>query len=82
MLNKFKIEEVEKISEEQENLNKKFHSKLNMKIIIYRQIYYSENTDQYFMLVPTEDSDYSTFFYLLKTNRKEKSTKDFVPIRM
>ncbi len=35
MLNKFKIEEVEKISEEQENLNKKFHSKLNMKIIIY-----------------------------------------------
>ncbi len=29
------------------------------------------------MLVPTEDSDYSTFFYLLKTNRKEKELQRF-----
>ena len=46
------------------------------------QIYYSENTDKYFMLVPTEDADYSTFFFLLKKQlEKTKVGKIFVPIR-
>ena len=46
------------------------------------QIYYSENTNQYFMLVPTEDSDYSTFFFLIKKKlEKKKNEKIFVPIR-
>ena len=34
------------------------------------------------MLVPTEDSDYSTFFYLLKKQLEKRRTgKIFVPIR-
>lgn len=82
MLNKFKIEEVEKISEEQENLNKKIPFKVKYENNYLWQIYYSENTDQYFMLVPTEDSDYSTFFYLLKKQiEKKRAAKIFVPIR-
>lgn len=82
MLNKFKIEEVEKISEEQENLNKKIPFKVKYENNYLWQIYYSENTDQYFMLVPTEDSDYSTFFYLLKKQiEKKRAAKVFVPIR-
>ena len=39
------------------------------------QIYYSENTNQYFMLVPTEDSDYSTFFFLIKKKLEKKKNE-------
>ena len=82
MLNSFKIEEVEKVGEEQENLNKKIPFKVKYENNYLWQIYYSENTDQYFMLVPTEDSDYSTFFYLLKKQLEKRRTgKIFVPIR-
>ena len=63
MLNDFSIEEVEKIGEEQEKLNKKIPFKVKYQNNYLWQIYYSQNSDKYFMLVPTEDSDYSTFFY-------------------
>ena len=34
------------------------------------------------MLVPTEDTDYSTFFFLLKKQLEKKKTgKIFVPVR-
>ncbi len=82
MLESFNIEDVEKIAEEQENLNKKIPFKVKYENNYLWQIYYSENTDQYFMLVPTEDSDYSTFFYLLKKQiEKKRAAKIFVPIR-
>ena len=82
MLNEFKIEDVEKIEEEQNNLNKKIPFKVKYQNNYLWQIYYSENTDKYFMLVPTEDSDYSTFFYLLKKQLEKRRTgKVFVPIR-
>ena len=82
MLNDFKIEYVEKIEEEQSNLNKKIPFKVKYQNNYLWQIYYSENTDKYFMLVPTEDSDYSTFFYLLKKQLEKRRTgKIFVPIR-
>ena len=45
------------------------------------QIYYDSVTEQYFMIVPTEDKDYSTFFYVLKKQiEKKKAGKIFVPI--
>ena len=66
MLKHLDIENIEKISEEQNKLNKKIPFKVKFEHNYLWQIYYSENTDQYFMLVPTEDADYSTFFYLLK----------------
>ena len=82
MLNHFKISEVEKIAQEQTKLNKKIPFKVKYQYNYLWQIYYSENTDQYFMLVPTEDSDYSTFFFLLKKQIEKKRTgKIFVPIR-
>ena len=82
MLNNFKIEDVDKIEEEQINLNKKIPFKVKFENNYLWQIYYSENTDKYFMLVPTEDSDYSTFFYLLKKQLEKRRTgKIFVPIR-
>ena len=82
MLKEFRIEEVEKIQEEQAQLNKKIPFKVKFQGNYLWQIYYAEDTDQYFMLVPTEDTDYSTFFFLLKKQLEKKKTgKIFVPIR-
>lgn len=82
MLRKFKIRDVENLEEEQENLNKKIPYKVKFQGNYLWQIYYSEITEQYFMLVPTEDTDYSAFFYLLKKKiENKKSEKIFVPIR-
>ena len=82
MLKQIKIEDIEKIEKEQENLNKKIPFKVKFEGNYLWQIYYSENTDKYFMLVPTEDTDYSTFFFLLKKQLEKKKTgKIFVPIR-
>lgn len=82
MLNQLKIEDIEKIEKEQNELNKKIPFKVKFEGNYLWQIYYSENTDKYFMLVPILDSDYSTFFFLLKKQLEKKRTgKIFVPIR-
>ena len=82
MLKELRVEEVEKVQEEQTKLNKKIPFKVKFEGNYLWQIYYSEDTDQYFMLVPTEDTDYSTFFFLLKKQLEKKKTgKIFVPIR-
>lgn len=82
MLTKLNIKEIEEIEEEQNKLAKKIPFKVKYENNYLWQIYYSENTDQYFMLVPTEDTDYSTFFYLLKKQiEKKRASKIFVPIR-
>ncbi len=82
MLKQFKIDEVAEIEKEQTSLSKKIPFKVKYENNYLWQIYYSENTNQYFMLVPTEDSDYSTFFFLIKKKlEKKKNEKIFVPIR-
>ncbi len=82
MLKELRTEEVEKIQEEQTKLNKKIPFKVKFEGNYLWQIYYSEDTNQYFMLVPTEDTNYSTFFFLLKKQLEKKKTgKIFVPIR-
>ena len=72
MLKQFKIDEVEEIEKEQTSLSKKIPFKVKYENNYLWQIYYSENTNQYFMLVPTEDSDYSTFFFLIKKKLEKK----------
>lgn len=82
MLKEVKIQDIEKIEREQNKLSKKLPFKVKFEGNYLWQIYYAEETNQYFMLVPTEDSDYSTFFYLLKKQLENKKTgKIFVPIR-
>ena len=81
MLKKVKISEIEAVEEEQEKLAKKIPFKVKYNGNYLWQIYYSESTEQYFMLVPTEDKDYSTFFYLLKKQLEgNDNDKIFVPI--
>lgn len=82
MLKQVRIEDIEKIEEEQNKLSKTIPFKVKFEGNYLWQIYYSENTDKYFMLVPTEDSDYSTFFFLLKKQlERKRTTKIFVPVR-
>ena len=81
MLDEIKIEEIEKIEKEQQTINKKIPFKVRYSGNYLWQIYYDSATEQYFMIVPTEDKDYSTFFYVLKKQvEKKKAGKIFVPI--
>ena len=81
MLKNFNIEDVENVEKEQNNLNREIPFKIKYQGNYLSQIYYSENTDKYFMIVPTEDTDYSTFFYILKKKiENKKNAKIFVPV--
>ena len=81
MLKEIQIEDIEKIEKEQQILNKKIPFKVRYPGNYLWQIYYSQASDKYFMIVPTEDKDYSTFFYVLKKQvEKKKAGKIFVPI--
>lgn len=81
MLKKVSIDDIEEIEAEQKELSKNIPFRVKYPGNYLWQIYYSEDTDKYFMMVPTEDSDYSTFFFLLKKKlEKKKGGKIFVPI--
>ena len=81
MLKNFNIEDVENVEKEQNNLNREIPFKIKYQGNYLWQIYYSENTDKYFMIVPTEDTDYSTFFYIVKKKiENKKNAKIFVPV--
>lgn len=81
MLKNVKIEKIEEIEKEQEKLSKNIPFKVKFTSNYLWQIYYSKNTDKYFMLVPTEDAEYEAFFYLLKKKiENKKNAKIFVPI--
>lgn len=81
MLKDVKIEDIEQIQKEQEKLNKNIPFKVRFTSNYLWQIYYSKNTDKYFMIVPTEDTQYAPFFYVLKKKlERGKSGKIFVPI--
>lgn len=82
MLKNLKLENLEILEEEQKLLNKKIPFKVKFSTNYLWQIYYSEINDKYFMLVPTEDEECATFFYLLKKKLSTKRVgKIFVPIR-
>ena len=81
MLDKFKLNDVKKIEKEQKKLAEKIPFRVKFEGNYLWQIYYSDISNQYFMLVPTEDTDYSTFFYLLKRKIENRDTDTvFVPI--
>ena len=83
MLNKVTIRQIEEVEEEQKKLTKRLPFKVKYTGNYLWQIYYSETSNKYFMIVPTEDSDYSTFFYLLKKKiENKKNDKIFVPISL
>ena len=84
MLKKVNIDEIKKIEKEQKELNKEIPFKVRYSENYLWQIYYSETSNQYFMLEPVIDSEYACFFYLLKKQiecfKKGKEEKIFIPI--
>ena len=58
MLKKVEIDKIKEIEKEQEKLNKAIPFKVKFSSNYLWQIYYSKNTDKYFMIVPTQDSEY------------------------
>ena len=81
MLNDVEIDDIKEIEQQQQALTKKIPFKVRYSKNYLWQIYYSEADEKYFMIVPTQDKDYSTFFYVLKKQlEKKKAGKIFVPI--
>ena len=84
MLKTLNEEEIEKIENEQAILKDKVPFKVKYDTNYLWQIYYSEHSKKYFMIVTTEDLDYNSFFYVLKKqiefNKNKKEEKIFVPI--
>lgn len=84
MLKNVQIDEIEKVEEEQKKLNKQIPFKVKFEENYLWQVYYSDISDTYFMLVTTEDLEYATFFYLLKKQieyqKNKKEQLIFVPI--
>ena len=84
MVEKLNKKEIYKIEKEQELAKEKVPFKVKYDTNYLWEIYYSEFTGKYFMLVTTEDQNYNAFFYLLKKQIEcYKSGADeliFVPI--
>ena len=84
MVDKMNIKEVERIAEEQDMLNEKIPFEVKYSENYLWQIYYSDITKQYFMMVTLEDEEYEAFFYLLKKQLEAyKENKDiyiYVPV--
>ena len=83
MLSKVSIHQIEMVEEEQKKLSKQIPFKVKFTGNYLWQIYYSQISNKYFMIVPIKDSDYTTFFYLLKKKiENNKNEKVFVPISL
>ena len=70
MLDKLNIAEIDRISEEQMVLNTGIPFEVKYSENYLWQIYYSDISKQYFMLVTLEDEEYDAFFYLLREQIK------------
>ena len=86
MLKQVTIEEIELAIEEQKKLEKKIPFEVKYYRSYAWQIYYSEFSNQYFMMVPSEDTEYDKLFLLLKMqiefvkSKSSKAPQIFVPI--
>ena len=86
IFSKLSIPEIENVSTNQKSLEKTEPFKVKFSKDILWQIYYSDATDRYFMMVCTEEETFSEFFYLLKAKisfsrrRIKNAPKIYVPI--
>ncbi len=86
MLKQVTIEEIDKAREEQIALEKRIPFCVKYYKSYAWQIYYSEFSNQYFMMVPSEDAEYDKLFLLLKMqiefskSKSKKIPQIFVPI--
>lgn len=84
MLNNTQLEEIENLEKEQERLQTQLPYEVKYTNNFIWQIYYSSTSNQYFMLVPTNEYTSPALFYILKKQiQAQKSRKKeliYVPI--
>ena len=84
LLNDTDLDEIKKIESEQEKLKKQIPNQVKYEGNYTWQIYYSDVSEQYFMLVPTNEYNNAALFYLLKKQIESKKNRKkeliFVPI--
>ena len=83
MVESMEISDIEDIEEEQEKLNQMEPFKVKYDKDYLWEIYFSPNLKKYFMIVSTEDKDFSALFYVLKEQLKNKTEENkmiYVPI--
>ena len=80
LIKNIQIEELENIEEQQKKFSKKIPFNVNYHKDYLWQIYYSDVTGRYFMLMPIKESECSALFYLIKKQLENKNEKIYVPI--
>lgn len=84
MLNHTEIEEIKQLEQEQQKLKEQIPYEVKYANNYMWQIYYSHVSNQYFMLVPTNEYNNSALFYLLKKQITAKKARKkeliYVPI--
>ena len=84
LLNDTELDEIKKIESEQERLKKQIPNQVKYDGNYTWQIYYSDVSEQYFMLVPTNEYNNAALFYLLKKQIESKKNRKkeliFAPI--
>lgn len=84
MVENIEVSKIEELEKEQKAFQKKQPYLVKYRNNYKWQIFYSEKTEQYFMLVPAKEQDNSALFYLLKKQielkKAKKNEKIYVPI--
>ena len=84
MLSNLDIDRLEEIEEEQKEYNKHIPFEIKYKDNFIWQVFYSEATQKYFMLFPSNETRTESLFYLIQKKIKaQKSKKDemiYIPI--
>ena len=80
MLRNTSISDIENVQKKQLELNNGIPYEIKFEKHYIWQIYYSEYTDKYFMLVPSNDSNYEALFYLIKKQIQKENEYIYVPI--
>ena len=80
MLKNTEICDIQEAEAKQKELNNSIPFEVKYEKNYVWQIYYSEYSDQYFMLVPADDVDFGALFYLLKEQINNSNEYIYVPI--
>ena len=80
MMKSLQIEEINILQEQQIQLNKNIPYDIKFYKDYLWQIYYSEDSKKYFMLMPIKESECTALFYVIKKQLENKNQKIYVPI--
>jgi hypothetical protein len=77
---KASIDEIKKLETLQEKLQEKMPYFIKYDKNYLWQIFYSKDSNRYFMLFPAKEGETSVLFYMIKKKLEEEDCKIFVPI--